>query len=790
MHKKQKINLINLLIGMLCIFASCNTTKNLQDGQYMLTKNKVIADKKEVPTKDILYVVRPITNKKFLGLFFWKAGIYQTMMPTDTTKDNKAKQWMRKNFGEPIILLDSTLIEYSTSQIQLYMFNKGYFQSNVNYKIDIKRKKAKITYSITAGIVCKINLIKYKIYDPNIAEIVLNDTGHCLVKKGNNYDVDVFSEERERITNLLNNQGYYDFNENYIVYKIDSNLTDYTVNVIILINNPIYKEGENTIERNHRKFYINEITIFSGINNNENTIDTIYYTEIVKKKNKSDKKFYHFNDTNNYKLFYLDKIDYKPKALVYPISFSQGDLYSADDAKHTYNRYVDMQNFSFIKISYEESDLSKKNYMADSGFVDCIIQLSKLEANSFHADLLGKNIGKDFGMGTNISWTNRNIFKSGEIFTITGMYTNEFQRQTDENEIKRWMFRNFEVGGDIGLEFSRFLFPIKQQNISKNIRAKTILNIGTNYQLQDHYSRFITNTGFRYQWSTSPQITHILSVLNIYLVKIYPDSVFKKEIRTLNQHIQEKYKDHLLLGTTYQLIFNSLKENTRKNYYLIRFYADAYGNILYQLFALFNAAKNENNQYNFWGIPFANYVSVNIDMAYNIMLGKKSSFVIHSDIGLGIPTLNSKSLPFEKSFYLGGSNSMRGWRLRTLGPGSYNGSASNIESTGDIKIELNAEFRTPIYKYLHMAIFADAGNVWIFKKNEDLPGGEFHWNRFYKEIAIASGVGLRLDLSFFVIRLDAALQIYNPSKLKPMQWINKTVSLNDIIMSVGIGYPF
>ncbi len=776
---KNKHHLL-FFIGIL-LFTSCIPTKKIEEGQYMLVKNKVVSDKKEIPTNDIIYIVRPTPNKKFLNLFFLKAGIYQSATPKDSTKDNKTKQWFRKNFGEPLVLLDSSLIEYSTSQILLYMKNKGYFESKVDYQIKtLRQKKAKITYQITSGNVCKIHKIQYRIKDKNLEKIIFKDTAQCLIKTHNNFDVDVFSKERSRITTLLNNQGYYHFTENYIIYRIDSNLTNYTIDVIIDISNPYYTINEETYEGIHRKYYVKNIEIFSTFINPNKKNNTVYYSEIIHKK-----------DTNHYTIYYADKIDFKPKTLVYPLSFFPGDLYKANEIKRTYNRYDDMKNFSFIKITYQETEESKKNITADTGYVNCSVQLSKMERNSFFYDLLGKNIGKDFGVGVNLSYSNRNFFKSGEIFSITAMYANEFQRLASDNSEKKWRFRNFEIGGDIGLEFSRFLFPIKQQNIPKKYRAKTILNIGSNYQLQDNYSRFITSTGFRYEWSTSPQITHILSVLNINLVKIYPDSLFKYNIQRYSKRIQEKYKDHLLIGTNYQLIYSSYKGLPRQNFFLLRFNSESYGNLLYALFATIKANKNENKQYNFWGIPFASYVSTSIDLAYNIMIAKKSALVLHTDIGIGIPTTkNSITLPFEKSFYLGGSNSIRAWRIRTLGPGSYKDLASRLESTGDVKIEFNIEFRTPIYKYLHIAFFTDAGNVWILKKNADLPNGEFRWDKFYKDIAIGSGIGLRLDLSFFVLRLDAALQIYNPAEEKDMKWINKKVSLKDIVFNVGIGYPF
>ena len=307
MKTKQAFNKLFLSIGILLCFMACTPTRKLQTGEYMLTKNKVIADKKEIPVDDIMYVIRPTPNKKFLNLFFWKAGIYQAMTPNDTTNDNKAKQWMRKNFGEPLVLLDTALIEYSNSQIHLFMKNKGYFESNVSYKIKTKRKKAKVNYYIEAGQACKIADITYKIKDDVIYDLIMKDTINGLLKVGSNFDVDEFANERNRISSYLNNHGYFNFTENYIIFKIDSNLTDYTVKVSVEINNPTLTQNDSIIAAKHRRYFIKDITIHTDINNTPFRRDTIYYTEIVNK-----------TDTNHYRLLYHDKVKYKPKSLVFP----------------------------------------------------------------------------------------------------------------------------------------------------------------------------------------------------------------------------------------------------------------------------------------------------------------------------------------------------------------------------------------------------------------------------------------------------------------------------------------
>jgi outer membrane translocation and assembly module TamA len=801
------------------VFVACIPERKLKESEYLLVKNKIIADKKEIPTNDIVYTVRPRTNKRTFGLFLWNVGIYQAMTPKEKPKYEQFKRkmrdtfgkypvlldtvtndfyadkfaqlrlWMQKNFGAPPVLLDSSLIDYSLLQIKLMMHNIGYFNAEVDYKVKfIRDKRAKVFYYIRSGKPYRINRISYQLSD-DIADYVYRDTARAQIQSGDIFTVKNMETRREQITERLLNAGYYNFSKNYIRYEVDTNLGGSLLNLKFIISNPYYRTDDTTfVEGKHRRYIISTINIISNFSNWEDflSMDTVHYMETVKKT----------HDTNHYLVYYPpNQKDHHPSALVYPVFFSPGDMYSSRLSRSTYDRYAEMHNFNFIKVSYAETEDSKQNFMKDTGYLDCQIQLTKSKRQSLGFELLAKNSSGIFGATGELSYRNRNLFKAAEIFTFSLKYTQELRIDSS-----RANFQNFGLGGNIMLEFPRFLFPIKQQDIPKAFRPRTWMSIGGDYLRQQYYSRALTNFIFSYEWSerkSGQRIHHSLSALDFNLVKMYRDSLFDVTIFQygFSQRILEKYKDHFLLGSNYKI---TLQDAHR---YVFRARFDVYGNLLYGIMRMFgnlsDKYKNEYNQYTIWGIPFTSGITTDFDFTYHILQRKKSSLVYHLTFGIGFATLNSSVLPFEKSFYLGGSNSMRAWRLRALGPGAYadtSVSVITVERIGDIKFETNLEYRAPVYKMLHIGLFVDAGNIWLIRKNEALPKGEFEFNRFFKEIAVNAGIGLRIDLSFFVIRLDYALKIHDPGRTDNtwcfLNWSNFKSFSNDGTVVLGIGYPF
>ena len=769
-----------ILLMLPVILTACSPTRRLNEGEYLLVKNEISTNRKELPQSEIKQLVKPSANHKMLGIYPMRATIYQSMLPKEGKKDRKWKQWFRKNFGEEPVLLDSASIEYSCQQIQLYLYNNGYFESEVRNGIQTHRKKAKVKYTITAGEPYTMNELHYQISDTAVMRLIGADRENSLLKTGMRYNTELFKNERNRIANMLANEGYYLFRPEHITYRVDSNLNRRRFNLTLCIDNRKGTEAQQLDPL--RKYHIQNVLIrYSSTEDSSLLRDT--YTEQERRK-----------QAHTYTILHPKTLYYKPKVITYPLDFHTGSLYSADAAKSSYNRYNDMQLFRHIRISYAVTEESRNHPEADTGWLRCHIQLTPWEKHKLNLELLGKDIGSDYGVGVNLNLKNRNLLHLGEIQYYNLLFSTEFERSTTQGEgneeIPMWRYRNFELGGEIGFNFPKMILPFSQSLLPKKYRAQTRISAGGYFQQRDHYSRFIANIGTEYEWRPAERTSHILKLLDINTVKIFKDSVFDLNLARYSQRIVEKYTSHVLVGTNYKFLYNNLKSNKRQNFFRLRVNLNSYGNLLYGLFSLSPAEKNSKGQYTIAGTPFTSFVSGEIDFSYNQMLWERSSIVLHTSAGLGIPTSNASTLPFERSFYLGGTNSMRAWNLRSLGPGSYHGTLSNFESSGDMKLEWNVEFRTPLYKKLHTALFFDMGNIWNLRNNPEIPNGEFDWNRFYKEFALDGGIGLRLDISFVVIRMDVATALYTPYLPEGERWVKNPVALKKLNFRFGIGYPF
>ena len=372
------------------------------------------------------------------------------------------------------------------------------------------------------------------------------------------------------------------------------------------------------------------------------------------------------------------------------------------------------------------------------------------------------------------------LYKLGASYEAQKLFTNSNGSQL--------AFNTFEFSGNIKLDIPRFYFPYKKGFLSSTFRPRTYFNIGGNYQQRPDYTRFISTSSFGYDWFQSKTIKHSFSPIDINIVKIDPTASFVELLSHYNRLVREQYTDHLLVAMRYNFVYDNQSTKKGKNFVFFRFGLESVGNVLNLAMKWSNAKKNESDQYTIGGIPYANYLLTDLDFRYYHQFTRKSSIAFRSTFGIGIPFTNSYSLPFEKSYFLGGANSMRGWKMRSLGPGSYFGEQT-FESIGDIKMEGNIEYRFPIWDYFRGGIFMDAGNIWLMRPNATIPNGEFLFNQFYKEFGVDAGVGLRLDFDYFLIRIDAAIPLVDPTYIHHPE-LKSSFSLDKTVLNFGIGYPF
>jgi outer membrane protein assembly factor BamA len=390
----------------------------------------------------------------------------------------------------------------------------------------------------------------------------------------------------------------------------------------------------------------------------------------------------------------------------------------------------------------------------------------------------------------NIVYQDNNLFRGAELLRIKLKGALEAQNVWGDfyskNHSSYQPFNTYEYGTEASIIFPKFFFPINQEKVSKYANPKTNITVGLNYQARKDYTRYISNFNFGYDWREGSNKRHLLSLLDMNFVKVMQiDSTFYNYlINNYSRQILNSYQNHMTFGPKYSYIYNDQIYNKIKNFNYFRFNIELSG-----INWIFN-----NLEYKLFNIAYSQYWKFDLDYRHYFYFNQDNILVIRSIFGLGAPQNNSKILPFEKSFYGGGANDIRAWKLRTLGPGGFSDNISgNFDKTGDIMIEQNIEYRFPLYKFLKGAMFIDAGNVWLINKDENRINGEFdikNPSRIIDEFAIGGGIGARFDFKFFIIRLDAAIPLRDPAINSRTKWVLPQTTINKIVFNLGIGYPF
>ena len=427
--------------------------------------------------------------------------------------------------------------------------------------------------------------------------------------------------------------------------------------------------------------------------------------------------------------------------------------------------------------------------------LDCKITMRQNDQHSYSVQAEGTHSDGDLGIKGSLSYTNKNIFHGAEILQISLRGGLEAQTviQVDDPSTKS-VFNTRELGISASLQFPRFLSPIPLHNFARDYQPSTSLSLGFSSQIRYYYSRYITSASFGYDWKSNTQLRHTLTPVYLNSVKVANvNPVFQAYLdQETNQRKKDQYTSHLSLGASYSLIYNTQNINQEGSFIYLRADLESSGNLL----SLFNNTKvmTENNgHHELFGIPYAQYLRGSFDIRQHIDIGKESWLVFREFIGIGFPYGNSNDLPFERSFYAGGANGLRGWLYRGVGPGGYNPPPDydDFERIGDMQLELNAELRFPLYNIINGAIFADAGNIWTYFPNPYMPNSEFRFDSFYKQIAFDAGLGIRLDVSFLILRVDIAYALRNPyPDDSGSYWRVFESPFNNLRLQWGIGYPF
>ncbi len=776
---------------LILVLASCSNTRHFADNEYLITRNKIHFSEQNpgIETSQLSGLVQQRPNKKFAGVVRFKLWAYNR---SQIGKRSKFRNWLENTVGERPVILDTTMAAASCRDMEKYLGNVGYFYSDVDYAITYKErsKRAHISYNITPSSPYKIRNIKYEIEDPELAFWVDKITKNSLVKEGKVYNVYTLDEERERVTTFLNNNGYYGFVKDYAFFEVDSMIGNKEIDLFFKVKNISWPDPDSAgkfIEERHSRYMIDKVMIYPDYDPSLANLHAQQHDTIVQEIHQIKKDY----PANFYYVLYRNKLRINPKVLAQNTMIEDHEPYSLKDVKETYKRFGYLSIYKFANINFEQP-LPK--IVPDSGEfkkLKCKILLQRAPVHQYSIEGEGTNSGGDLGIGGNITYRNRNIFRNGETFQFKVRGAMEAQRSnsdqtSDQNTFL--FFNTFEWGMEAQVNFPRFLIPVKLERFPKYFRPITTVAIGFNFRMRPTYDRYVLNFSFGYEWEESKKKKHIIQPFNISSIKMYPTPEFTQELEDIDDaRLKNQYTDHLITAIQYSFIFNNQDLKKVKDFIYFRGDIETAGNIFYGFNNMLDNKKDTAGYYTIAGIRYAQYARLETDFRYFWMINRDNLVVFRLLSGIGIPYGNSDALPFEKGFYLGGANSMRAWIYRGLGPGGFSNPGINVDQMGDVVLESNVEFRFPIYDFFKGALFADAGNVWLLNANENVPEAEFRFDTFYKQIALDAGLGLRADFKFFIFRVDFAWRLRDPSMPEGDKWV---ASKGIWFWNFGIGYPF
>jgi outer membrane protein assembly factor BamA len=709
---------------------------------------------------------------------------------TPKLKDKTTPTWRESvlDAGESPVFLDTFQVKISKEQIKKYLFTKGIFNATVTdsivkkerkkLRLKINDKTATVYYKIKKSNRYRINEITYKIDDDLLAYHFFQDTINSLIKKNNYYDADLFQLERERVTASMKNNGYFEFAQDFIYYQVDTNLNSSKINLIVGIKKITLKSEltDSIVKKNHPRYYVNKIYVIPNfsLTNKSGYTDTLYYDDVIFLLN--------------------EKMKFKKKDLANKIMFHSGEIFNNDLAEETYGKLTDLRVFKNVNLVFERVQGSEDK-------LNCTIQLTPIYKQNFLIESEVTNTSNNLGIAGSFVYQNKNLFKGAELLELKlrgGLTAQQnLVKDTITTSAESFLnsFNTIQFGPEFNLFIPKQLFPFTVFKFHKNASPKTIFTSSLNFQKRPEFYRTLSNISYGFQFKSNEFIKQMIVPFEFSIIKATLSNSFKNNLlNSKDNFLINSFTDHITTVTRYTFTFNNQTAKTSNKYKIFQYAKidlESGGNILRGFYNLKNEVKDNLGSYRIIDIPFAQFLRTAYDYRIFKNIRKLSRLVFRATGGFGKPLDNLKVLPYEKSFFSGGPNSIRAWRARTIGPGSYNQiNDANFDKIGDAQIEFNLEYRFNIYKFLNGAWFVDAGNIWLLNEDKSKPGADFKLNRFYKELATGSGFGLRADFSFFILRLDAAFRLYDPTYEEDNRLTFNKKPLKTTVVNFGIGYPF
>lgn len=756
-----------LLLGL--FIASCSTTKNLKEGESLYVDGHVDIESDTIPKeqKKILathleQVLMPKPNK---SLFGWRYKLAFNNMAGDSVGRNFIKKQLKKMGEEPVLLSDVNR-EYNENLLRNRLENIGFFNAEVKSDTTIKDKEATIHYIATTNLIYRIKSVKFDVDSTTqLGQDILQSREKSLLIVGKHYDLDDILNERDRIDNELKKIGYYYFSPDYLLVQVDSTIGNNKVNLYVTLKPETPEIAKAPSKINNIYIYPNYTDAGTG------------YQRAPRNAELFDSSYYFIDRQNTFR---------KP-VLANHIFFRKGDLYNRDAHNKTISHLVNLNSFKFVKNNFIDSKDVKNG-------LDVYYYLTPLPKKSIRVELLGKMASVYNGTELNVNWQLHNAFRGAELLSLNvfGGYETQTGGSVSLNS------SYYRYGADLTLTLPRILSPFKIDP-SRRYIPKTYIKTGFEFLNRTKaYTLRSLKLDYGYVWQESPEKQHDLGLLEITYVQ--PSRVsdeYKAQLDTVPT-LRHAIEPQFTIGPNYNFTLSNTMNKTLKNTFYFKGNLDLSGNVLG---LLKGANYNEGKTFKLFNAYFSQYIKISGDGRHYLKLSENSQLASRVSVGLSYSYGNSRALPYLKQYYVGGPNSIRAFAARAIGPGTLK--PQNIgtdkfyaDQTGDIKLELNTEYRAKLAGFVHWAAFIDAGNVWLQNTDDEKPGAKFSKD-FLTELAVGGGLGLRFDFTFLILRTDFAIPFRVPYLEKGDRWVFKDIDLgssqwrkNNLMFNLAIGYPF
>ena len=648
----------------------------------------------------------------------------------------------RNPFSRKPVIYDTLQARLSCQDLMTAMQNEGYMKADVSLYTETKGKKLKATYLLHPGQPFLIGKVNYDIQDEGIQQLLhLDQTDNQQIKPGMRFTVETLDNERKRIAGLLSDNGYFRFNKDFIHFTADTVMGRKDIALTLQLRK--YKSNSNSPEVDHTRYLIRDVLFQS-------------------------------NDS--------DRIHLRKQVLLNATAIKAGRPYDASALQRTYNNFARLQAVKYTNIKFAE--------VPDTNLLDCHIQISTNKPSTISFQPEGTNTAGDLGAAASITYTNRNLFHGSEQLSIE--FRGAYEAITGLEGYQDQNYTEFSV--ETKLVFPRFLAPFLSKSFRRRQTASSEWAVSWNFQNRPEFHRRVFSSAWRYRWSEPKHhLNYRFDLLDLnYVYMPWISSTFKRDYldnaENRNAILRYNYEDIFIMKAGFTVSYTDGVDAVRANF-------ESAGNLLNGVSKGFGFKTNSQGQHTLFNIAYAQYVKLDFDYTHLFQFDKRNALALHAGLGVAYPYGNSTVLPFEKRYFSGGANSVRGWSVRELGPGKFKGTDGRIDfinQTGDVKLDLNAEYRSSLFWKLQGALFIDAGNIWTLRNYAEQPGGQFKFTEFYKQIAASYGMGLRLNFDYFILRFDMGMKAINPAyESEKEHWSIFHPKLSrDFDFHFAVGLPF